>query len=1115
MPCEQPAMHIHRSNRTEHLLDALAGVVSQPLGDPLAPECIVVQSRGMERWVALQLARRFGVWANGDFPFPRHLIERAFRAVDAAPETVALWSSEGLRWAIAIALKELRDSSEFEPLQRYMQRRPAVDDRLALASQIAQVFDQYLIYRPEMILRWEQGEQNHWQAQLWRALVARYGRGHCAAQAQALVTHLDAGGALPASFPTRVSLFGVATLAPLYLEILRALAGRIDVHLFVLAPTREYWADTRSARELDRALRRGSVSTGAYVEQGHPWLASVGRLGREFQELLEQRVPDYQEPDTSLFVEPSGTTLLETLQRDMLDLVERDGARAERLPLPPADESIAVHACHSAMREVEVVHEQILDALHRDSTLRPEDIVVLVADISRYGPLAEAVFGAGPLPFHVADRSEHTSREPLAAFLRVLEVGAGRLGIAEVLDLLSFDCIRERFGMSLDDVATASEWLRDAAVRWGADATHRAAVGQPEVAENSWRFGLDRLLLGHAIEEDRGAPLGGVMPYDAPDSERDLLAACIGFGEAVLAAHAALSSAKPLALWRDVLETLLASFIAEGESGSVADTQLIRESVAALAEQAARAGFDEPVSATWVRRQLHERFSQRTAMGGFLRGGVTVCEIAPMRAIPFRMVCVLGLDGETHPRAHRPVVFDLMAEQPQPGDRSVRDDDRYAFLECVLAARARLVLTYVGQSIRDNTPQPASVVLEELLDVLGEMCAPPGQTDALGPDAIRERLVARHPLQAYSTEYFQPSRPAALVSFDQASYRAALAAAATDAPEPSLLQAPLVPPAVEELAVERLAKFVEHPVRSFLENQLGWVPAAPAGGLEQREPAALAGLEQWRVGTQLNDAAMAEQPEPQRYAALRARGWLPWGRVGEQAFEVLNERAEALVETFGDADAHALPPLEIDARLAGIRLVGLVRPIGQTEYATLTFSKVRAERLLRLWVYHLLLNWRAPTGYPRQSRLVGRDEKTGEACSHVLKPVLRPEVHLRELLELYHEGQRYPLPLPPNSGLAYARARFGGSPAAKKSPLQQARECFEGNKQHPGEGQRDAYLALALAGESPFEPDGRPFANALSGCVEPAPASFASLAERVWQPLWEHWECIGRRGGAP
>ena len=756
-------MFVHRSNHLEPLVEALAALVSTPSLAPIQPEIIVVQSKGLERWLSMELSRRHGVWANAQYPFPRNFIERALTAVldeDAEAEAGPGFAPETLCWSIAALLPGLVELPDFAELRGYLRDDVSGARRVELATRIADVFDQYPVYRPELVLDWEAGAAGGWQSILWRALVERHGAGHLARRAASFAAALARRDVSPRGLPGRVSLFGIGSLPPLFVDVLAALAGLVEVHLFVLSPSREHWAEIRSRRDLARAARArggddGLSEAALALAEGNPLLASLGRLGRDFQFVLESRV-DYREDDRDLYLDASAgelPTMLATLQADVLGLRHRRAGSVEALPLAlqADDRSLAVHVCHGPMREVEVLRDQLLAMFHEEPGLEPRDVIVMTPDLETYAPLVEAIFAGdstenGALPFRIADRGLRVESPTADAFFALLDTAAGRITASAVLDLLGRAAIRERFDLGEDELDTVRDWVVESNVRWGVDAAHRATFQQPPFKETTWRFGLDRLLLGYAMPGDGRVLFHDTLPFDDVEgSGADLLGRFASFCEVLFDVQRSLAAPRPVEGWRDALGAAMDRMVAEPERGAH-ELQTLRGALSDLAEAAREAGFDEPVPLHVVRARLEAQAAAPGGQHAFLSGGITVCALLPMRSIPFRIVCLLGMNDGAFPRAPRAPSFDLVARHPRRGDRSPRDEDRYLFLEAILSARSRLLLTYVGRSVNDNAELPPSVVVSELLDVLDESF---GEADA-----ARRHVVVVHPLQPFSATGF-------------------------------------------------------------------------------------------------------------------------------------------------------------------------------------------------------------------------------------------------------------------------------------------------------------------------------------------------------------------------
>lgn len=1081
-------MFLHRSNHSERLVDRLSEVVRRPLVDPLAPEVIVVQSKGMERWLAMELSARLGVWANARFPFPRHLLEQVYDAVlgEQAQAAVA-FGDRTLTFSVAALLPDLLAEPAFAPLARYLD---GDDGRLQfqLAQRIARVLDDYGVYRPELLLRFERGEEQGWEALLFRALCARHGSLHPAARADRLLQALSRASTEPlAGLPERVCLFGISSLPPLYLSLLSALAPHVELHLFLLSPSREYFGDLRKARA-------GTAQAEAPV--GHPLLASLGRLGREFQELLEERT-GYREDERDLYVDPGRGTLLRAVQSDILHL--RDAA-APRLPIAADDDSIAIHVCHGPMREIEVLHDQ-LTALLEDSRLAPHDIAVMAPDIELFAPVIEAVFGQSSgrpqIPYSVADRKTKNTHEAVNALFSLLDALQSRMTASTVLDLLGFECVRRRFGIDSEELERVRAWVEESGVRWGVDAAHRGEVGQPELAQNTWRFGLDRMLLGYAMQ-GRGRELySGVLPYDPIEgSAAELLGKLATLCERLFEQRGALAMPRPVARYCADLGRLVDDMLDLGPTGAH-ELELLRSALFGLAEAAHAGGFGAAIDLRSLRVQLERTLDERLPARGLLTRGVTFCQLVPMRSIPFQVVCLIGMNDGAFPGPN-PVlgVGNLSDTGKRPGDRSRRDDDRYMFLEALLCARRKLIISYAGRSIHDNRVLPPSVLVSELIDTVAAGFEPAGsEPDAAPLDrraAIEARLCVQHRLHAFSPRYFEADSDGPLFSYSARDCEGSRARSGPRRQRP-LLQTPLpVSAALTELTLDELCAWLTHPIRTFAQQQLGLHMGIDLAPLEDREPVALDALDSWKLGNGLLELALAGAEPSELLPIARARGELPLGTLGELECEQILPHALALSRaTLQHRRGERLDPLPLAIDVDGLRITGALHDLFPGAHLTTSYSKVGKRFELVHFLKHVLLccaQARDPQpGYPQRSVVVARGEGAGEIRVVEFEAMFDPEATLRALLALVRAGRTWPLPFTYDAGRAYAGCVFENG-RDRDAALRVAQRVFDDER--IGDA-NDDYVKL-------FYPSFERLAQGAS------PHTFPEIATAVFEPFYRH-----------
>jgi exodeoxyribonuclease V gamma subunit len=1094
-------LRIYRSNRMEKLAEAIGDVLCEAPPDSLAPECILVPGRGVAQWLSMTLAERFGVWSNVLYLYPRNFVSWALDRVLGKPgKALGAIDPERLLWTVFSAAEPLLGEPAFDTLRRYVEADPSRVRYFELCRRIAYTFDRYATYRPDLLQSWERRravdasdasqlglfagakDPQAWQPMLWRALHERLGPVYAGALERRFLKGLQQSQRL-ANLPARISCFGVTHLPPSYARILVLLCPHVPVHMFQLRATEHATPDARA-----RASGWGGASARAGTPRGNPLVESLGGLGLDFDAVLDQELAS-QNVGTrvfELYAAPEGSTLLARLQRQILKnqaLFSSEPGRG-----PDADDSIRIHVCHSPMREVEVLHDQLLALLGGDAGLEARDVVVMLPDVESYAPLIEAVFRRSPgdpaaIPFSIADRSAQMAAPVVDALGRLFTLAEQRFSTPQVLDLLALEAVAGRFGIAPREVEQLTGWLTRANVRWGRDADHRESHGHPRSDKTSWHFGLSRLLLGYAIENDPPALVGGVLPAaEAEGLEAVALGKLCDFVQALFTAAIALGEAHPPAAWPEVVGAALDA-LCVNDTETAWQHQEVREALVKLAANAREAGYAEPVGGAAFRELLFETIDAGRPARGLLMGGVTFCSMVPLCTLPFRVVCLVGLgDGEL-PRREVSTDFDLIAHGPEgrrTGDRSRRSEDRYLFLEAIVAARERLIITYTGQSIRDNAALPPSVLVSELGDQLAlASVAAPGADPLAG-------VIVRHPLQAFSARYFDGRDPRL---FSYAEHYVAGAAAARVGPAPAFFAEPLGPPPPSDaLGVSDLVRFFQNPTAYLLNRRLELFLRERDLEVPDREPQELSPLDKFAAGNELLELMLDDVPAARAKELILATGALPLGSPGELDFLDIHASASAIA---GQVRAARRGPHEparmIEQRLPSGRLLLGTLPEshdgGLVEYQ---FARVRAKHLLGFWIRHLLACWLRPGA--ERGRLIGRPLDGAGVLCHELRPVAEPARVLDQLVIRYDEGQRLPLHLFPTTSRLFAEQHGKKQKPGWDLQMQIQREWRR-------EVSEDPHLARVFVVDRqlvhPYE------------CA-PGQTGFEALALEVFQPLLEH-----------
>ncbi|HEV7186432.1 MAG TPA: exodeoxyribonuclease V subunit gamma, partial [Blastococcus sp.] len=515
--------------------------------------------------------------------------------------------------------------------------------------------------------------------------------------------------------------------------------------------------------------------------------------------------------------------------------------------------------------------------LQDDPTLEPRDIVVMCPDVDAYAPAITAAFGLGSViqnghPGHhirvqIADRAPRTTNPVLAVASDLVGIAAGRATLSDLLALAASSPVRYRFALTVDDLATVETWARQAGIRWGLSGPLRRAYQLDRFDQNTWETGLHRLMTGVAMAEHE-LLVGDVLPLDDVSSADIDLAGRLA--ELLARVHRCveqLQDAGPVRERLTVLRDAVLSLSDTAPSDAWQLAQFERTIARVVAGVEAHAGPETEVRLTDLRGMLDVESGARPTRANFRTGNLTVCTMVPMRSVPHRVVCLLGLEDGTFPRTQAVDGDDVLARDPVTGELDLRSQDRQLLLDAVMAATEKLVLVYTAAHPGTGQERPPSVPLGELMDAL----------DATAAGPVRDQILVRHPLQPNDARNVTagglvPKEP---FSFDPAALSGAQAARAPR-PAQAFLDAPLTDRAPSTVvALADLQAFFGNPARAFLRQRLD--VAAPGDADEPVEgmPVDPDPLAKWAVGDRvLRRLLDGEEAEPVFFSEVR-RGGLP------------------------------------------------------------------------------------------------------------------------------------------------------------------------------------------------------------------------------------------------
>ena len=1007
---------LYRSNRAEFLAQLLAQQLIDQQPGPLETLEVMVNTWPTSRWLGEQLAVANGISSLVRFPFPGSRFRELVRQVlELPPKEADPWRANQLVWPVLELLPELLEQPAALPLKRWLdgregggQSQALSRDRWQLARMIADAFDDYALYRADQLAQLSaspSSAETDWQPLLWRRLADQLNRPPFGLQVRDAIDRLRRGAVSAESLPQRLRLFGISALAPVQVDLIQALSGVLDVEVYLLTPCPDLWQRCGSRREL---LQEDWLEPpdGHWLEAAPRLEASFGRMGAEFQQLLEgsgdvqlgeRREGDlFASPVQMAAASPGSPSLLEQLQEQLVDPEQSGGLH--RLA---KDQSLLFQAAPGPWREVQLVRDRILQWLAADPDLAPRDVLVMTPQVDRYAPLLNSVFNDADaigvdLPWRLTDRTQQSSPGLSMAMLNLLELAAGRLTATGLEQWLANPALQELQGLSSEDCTLMTRVLQHTGFRWGLDAKER---GGDET--HGLRWCLDRWLLGLVLPVRDGLAPAGAAPFQWElDPERlvrwwTLLDRLARMLEQFRRPHTC-------AAWVSLLQSVLQELFGDGRAWSGE----LQTWTAALDDWRLRANDCAlELDIAVVLEVLNEALSVDSGRFGHRTGSLTISALEPMRAIPHKVIVLMGLDGAVFPRPNQRPGFHLLEQHRRLGDPRGSDQDRYVLLEALMSARRHLLISWCGRNERTGEAQPPAAPVEQWLAQLQQELST-SSTDGL------VLTPAANPL---ARSNFQIEAP---MSCDR---RQLEARRWLDRSRPEPQQAlawplawtfPLTNPrtsskAEEPLVFEELLRWMHQPQSAWLRSK-GLRPGEGIDAVEDLDPLELNALERYQLLDQNLEPLLAAGELPNWRSLLAGQGVLPAGAGAALEQQELADRWQRLRRQLD-----SLGP----CRREDTVIEGVLRPLvfaGET-HVVVQAGMLSARGVMRGWLQHLHLCRLRPTPtavIARSTRAIG-----AEIHLHWMAlPADQAEQHLATLQGLAQQGMHQCWPIPPKSG---------------------------------------------------------------------------------------------------
>lgn len=958
---------VYYSNQITHNKDLLIEILKQdPNPNPFSQETVLVQSLGMAQWLQMQLAEKIGVAGNIQFPYPTNFLWQQYRLLFPELPKENIFDRQIMVWWLMRLLPNYLHLPEFSSLSHYLKEAEQLK-QYQLAEKIAALFDQYLVYRPHWLVYWEENQLDkvlnemrnsisfhsknlpeietnmQWQAILWNALVKEikkqtseiiFNTSHRAYLQEHYFNKLDNLTLLEKEMlPKRIFIFGISSLPQTQLSVLKKLSEHCHIHLFFTNPSEFYWANDREDKVLARLALKKHISkdelAALFSEQGNPLLTSWGKQGKEFLNLLteyELQSIDYFQPLTekSLLHQIKNAILNSEYQSDLV--------------LDSHDESVQIHSCHSKMREIEVLHNQLLYLFEQHPELSPKDIIVMSADIDSYAPYINAVFSvyertdARFIPFTLSDQKVNYIDPIISSFLTLLSIKERKFTVEEIFSFFDIQAIREKYQLSDIQLGLLREWVELSGIRAGLNQQNPMWANY-----NSWENGLNRLLLGTSLKAENN-PWQGVLAFnESYGLAAEIIGSLAKFIENLTAWVTFVHKPHTLFDWKTKLIEIVDQFY-QSNTEYAATILTIYEVIETFSSRVEQANFSEEIEIDIISSVFEQQLSEQRNNLNFLVGKVNFCTLLPMRAIPFKVVCLLGMNEGEFPRQQVLNNLDLMQYAPQKGDRAKRDDDRYLFLESLLSAQDIFYISYIGQSLKDSQPKLPSILVSQLIDYIDER---------LIDD--KKLVVNNHPMTVFSPNNFINSN-----AYDKEWLKAKNQYSQSDEFLIHLGSRAELP---GEIELSELINYIQSPLKWFFNKQLGIYLESYDQEIKESENFYLSALDKFNLLAGLLNIDL--QHLSQFFENAKLKGELPACRFAEVGQEELHSSISRLHQVLSPYLMEPADMMEVNLSIQSsqyaVKLVANVQNKFDDHIIQWRVGDLRDKDIIYCWLNYLVL----------------------------------------------------------------------------------------------------------------------------------------------------------------
>ncbi|WP_234571740.1 exodeoxyribonuclease V subunit gamma [Rhodohalobacter sp. 614A] len=986
-------IQLTRSRHLKTLAQSLAEkLVDTAPDDPFVSQKVMVPNLDTARWFKLFAAQQNGIAANLECILPAEWFWRQIRKI--YPDLPDLLPSDlqPMKWALFELLSDVHSRTKFEILDRYIKSQPEERKTQAtfqLAGQIASVFDEYLVYRPEMILRWQRGRSGKadekWQSELWRLLNdfwKKSGDGDLKNRAELYEEVMRAFSKKELDVDDSLYILNPGLLPLPIVNMLKKTGEQSEVFVYQISVSKEI---RKNSNEIFQVFGRESTNEDQVINILDP------------NEVLElhSEIPD--------------DSILQQIQSDIFqgNSIRKFSENESEIG------GIEIRSCHSSLREIEVLHQFLLEKFEENETLHPDDVLVVTPDLETYKPYIKAVFdqaeaGLPQIPYHAGYSSRNSEAGIERTLLRLLSLVDSRFEFSDVIDLFMMKPVYQSFGISESDGNKLKRWIEENHVVWGLDARHRKEFDQPAEELQTWDSAIRRGWYGNLLGGKSGDSVNDLLLYQGirTTNDQETWAAFSNYLSQLNNMRQEIKRKKRCSKWAEWLSSRMDSLFDAASLGSL-EAQGIKRMIGQISEQSEIAGCEQEIPFSLFRSELSSMLDRHKASGALFTNGATFSSMVPVRSIPFKIIALIGLNESTFPRKQITPDFDLMAQNPLPGERNRKNEDRNLFLESVMAAGDVHYCSYIGQSQVDNEVIPPSTIVGEWVDVLSKTS---------GMDS--KKIIKKEALSGFSPANFKSKKSFSGIYFQTARYMLddEESVSGLKLSEPIPLEE-----AEETIQLDDLIRFYSNPIQWFFRKRLEVSLREANHGKDEFE---LDHLEKHILFQRVFGWVLDGMDDQKIQKYLVQSGAIPVGWSGERRVLELKRNVRSAIAVMKDSGIHPKPGhYQIHVAAGQSQVEGSLMSYSDDQFVDINPSKFSGKIAIDSWIRHLCGS--LAESFEERKSILFCELKDGDSKKIVFKPVPKPDAILSGLINFYHEGLIRPQTFFPKTLYAFEERKRG------------------------------------------------------------------------------------------